>query len=159
MSHAKLPRILVPAAVVFTAVSLFAGIWFGHKSGVASLVVKPRQYVPVPPASTQQFSALAYWGDETTEDISSNGTAWLCSESIGHMIGESLAVTGGESVIGWVQGSFSGLTKRVYVKITNEGQWNPDADTDHDGYSDYNEFSSNTPPDQVTLMRVRCQVY
>ena len=158
MSHIKSSRALAVSA--FAAVSLFAGVgvWFGYKPGVVAVVVTPRQYVPVNPGGTQTFFAIAHWHDGTTTNISTTGASWQCDPSIGTMTTNVLSTTNAQSVFGWVQATYTGLATRVYVKATSSGSWNPDDDTDEDGFSDRIEIASNTSPAYITLENVKCKL-
>jgi len=160
MSHIKSSRAIAVAVAAFAAVSLFAGVgvWFGSRTGVVALVVTPRQYVPLAPGATQAFTARAWLGDGTCSDVTSNGAAWSCSPHIGIMGADTLTVTAAVPAFGWIEGSYSSLATRIYVKVTTNGFWNSDSDTDGDGYSDGTEIASNDPPDRITLMNVRCRV-
>ena len=147
-------------ALAFAALSLSAGVglWFGHKTGVVALVVTPRQYVSVMPGATQAFAAVAWWGDGSHTDMTAAVT-WQCSPAIGAMAANALSATTAQPVFGWVEGSFSGLATRVFVKVTPDGIWNPDGDADGDGISDAAELVSNDIPDKVTFLNVRCRVH
>ena len=149
------------AALAFAALSLSAGVglWYGYRPGVATLVVTPRQYVPVMPGATTNFTAVAWWDDAHGTNVSADGTTWQCSPAIGTMATNALSATNAQPVFGWVQATYGGLATRVYVKVTPDGFWNPDADSDGDGLSDAQEIASNTSPAQATLLGVECRLY
>ena len=153
-------RYIAVCGAILAAISLPAAVtvWHGHKTGVVALVVAPRHYVPVVPGATQEFTAVAWWGDGNQATVSTAGAAWQCSQSIGTMASSSLLATNATPSFGWVEGCYSGITKRVFVKVTNDGFWNPDADADGDGLSDAAELLTNSPPDRIQFINIRCRV-
>ena len=148
------------AALAFAALSLSAGVglWYGYRPGVATLVVTPRQYVPVMPGATTNFTAVAWWDDAHGTNVSADGTTWQCSPAIGTMATNALSATNAQPVFGWVQATYSGLATRIFVKVSADATWNPDSDSDGDGWSDAAELASNMPPNKVTLRNVRCRL-
>jgi hypothetical protein len=148
------------AFVACAALSLSAGVsvWYGHKDGVVALIITPRQYVPVAPCSTTAFTAVAWWGDGTSTTLPATNVSWQCSPLVGSMTSNILAATSTQPAYGWVEGGYSGLTTRVYVKVTTDGFWNQDTDADGDGLSDATELLSNSPPDKVGFINVRCRI-
>ena len=57
--------------VACAALSLSAGVsvWYGHKDGAVALVVTPRQFVPVAPGTTTNFTAVAWFGDGSQTNV------------------------------------------------------------------------------------------
>jgi hypothetical protein len=153
-------RYISLCGAVFAAVSLSAAytFWHGRPTGPAALVVTPRQYVPLLPGATTNFTALLYDSNGGSSDVSSNGTTWSCAPAIGTANSRSICITGAAPAYGWVEATCSGLTKRVYVKVSADGSWNPDMDSDADGLSDAHECESNAAPDRVTLLNVSAKL-
>ena len=154
-------RYIAFAAAILATISLSAGVglWYGHRSGVVTLVVTPRRFLPVMPGATQAFSSVAWWGDAHCTTVSTEGACWQSSPTAGFMTGNQFVATGSAPAYGWVQATYSGLATRVFVKVTSDGFWNPDADADGDGISDATEIASNDIPDKVTFLNVRCRVH
>ena len=146
--------------VSVAAISLAAGytFWHARPDGPAALVVTPRQYIGLMPAVTNSFSARMYHNNGADSDVSTNGTVWTCAPAIGTIVGCSLIATNAAPFYGWVQATCSGLATRVYVKVSADGTWNPDADFDGDGLSDAAEIASNTSPAAITLLDVRAKL-
>ena len=151
-----LPSLLACAA----AISLAAGYTFWHSrpTSPAALVVTPRQYVGLMPAVTTDFKARIYYNSGASLDVSLTGTVWTCAPAIGTIAGRTLTATNAVPAYGWVQATLSGLTTRVYIKVSADGTWNPDMDFDADGLSDANECESNAAPDRVTLLNVSAKL-
>ena len=152
-----LPSLLACAA----AISFAAGYTFWHSrpTGPAALVVTPRQYVGLMPGTVCNFTATLHTVNATATNVSTGcGTVWTCSPGIGVIAGCTLTATNAVPSFGWVQATCSGLTTRVYVKVSADGTWNPDMDADGDGISDATEITSNTTPDRTTLQNVQCRL-
>jgi hypothetical protein len=155
-------RYILVCGAISAALTLSAAytVWLSKPSGPAALVVTPRQYVPVLPGSTNTFTARLLHNNGTESDVSTLalGSTWSCAPTLGTIADRTLTVTGAVPSFGWVQATCSGLTTRVQVKISADGTWNPDADTDGDGYSDIAEITSNTTPSTITLLDVSCRL-
>lgn len=145
---------------ILAAISIPAAytVWIAKPTGPAALVVTPRQYVGLMPSATSNFTARLYHNNAVATDASLIGTTWTCSPAIGTFADRTLTVTGAVSSFGWVQAACSGLTTRVYIKVSADGTWNPDADTDSDGFSDAAEITSNTYPSVITLLDVSAKL-
>jgi len=146
--------LLLSSSILIAGVTL----WFGYKSGPASLLITPRKYVPVPPDSNVLFTSVAYFGDGSVENVTSNETVWMCSEEIGYINNGNLTVTGEVNSFGHIIGTYQDLEKTIYTKITTSGKWNPDDDFDNDDISDKDELEDNTSPNKFTLLEVKCKV-
>ena len=137
----KTKKIIVIGLLLFSPVLIAgASLWFGHKSGLASLLITPRKYVPIAPNTNVLFTSVAYFGDGSVLNVTSNETTWSCSESIGFINDGNLTVTGAVNSFGLVIASYHDLVKTIYTKVTTSGKWNPDDDFDNDGISDKNEL-------------------
>ena len=144
---------------ILAAISLSAAVsvWYGHKGGVVSLVVTPRQFIPVAPGCTTGFAAVAWFGDGSQTDATAEAS-WQCSPDIGTLAANTLSTTNAQPVFGWVEASYSGLTTRVYIKVTSDGFWSSNADLDNDGVPDWEELPSNSPPNHVGHLNIRCRI-
>ena len=153
-------RHIAVCGAIFAALSLSAAytFWHGRPTGPAALVVTPRQYVPLLPGATTDFTARMYHDNGADSDVSLAGTTWTCAPTIGTNAFRAICVTSPAPAYGWVQATCSGLATRVYVKVSADGTWNPDMDADGDSFSDAHECISNTTPDRVTLQDVRCRL-
>lgn len=133
--------------------------WHRYTNAPAALVVTPRGYVPVKSASTSTFSAQMLMADGALCGMPSNRVTWHASAGIGMLTLGSLAVTGMPYTYGWLNASASGLSTRVYLRVSPDATWNPDADFDRDGMSDMAEITNSTMPEYPTLMSVKCKLH